>query len=241
MTAWCRVSRSKSLSGPPSLIATSHASGIRSDRPSPEPPPSADDRQRQRSFGLVTDGRQERPRLAPACSIAQLGGQGGDRSRLDCTPERPLHERLSARVKHEHGRADQRRERGGQRLEAALGQHDPLEPLMRRDRAAQDRVLLVDELRERRLGDRDERHLVGNLEYRKVPFGRRLQQRRRNLLVAEPDPEPEPGQLVVSEPGHELALLLGAVEQHPGAEQQLAAGQPRRRILQLGDVDPPHR
>ena len=72
VTAWCRVSRSKSDSGPASLIATSHASGA---RPGPPPDPAAarrrGDRQRQPLVAVDQRGH-ERPRLAPAGALAHL-------------------------------------------------------------------------------------------------------------------------------------------------------------------------
>jgi len=52
---------------------------------------------------------------------------------------------------------DQRRQRAGQGVEPALGEHHALQALVSRQRPAQHRVLLVDQLRERRLGDGDER------------------------------------------------------------------------------------
>ena len=67
----------------------------------------------------------------------------------------------------------------GDPVEPLLGEHDPLEPLVRGERAAQDRVLLVDEVREGLLGERDERQLVGHLEQREVVLGGRLRRARR--------------------------------------------------------------
>ena len=47
--------------------------------------------------------------------------------------------------------------------------------------------------------------------------------------------------MVVGQAGDELALALGRVELQPGGQQELASGQPWRRIDQLGDVHPPDR
>ena len=88
---------------------------------------------------------------------------------------------------------------------------------------AQDRVLLVDELGEGGLGDRDERNLVGHGEHRKLALGRGLDERRRHLVMTEADSEAEGGQLMVGQPPHELPLLLGRLERHPGREQDLPA------------------
>ena len=69
--------------------------------------------------------------------------------------------------------------------------------VLRRALAAQDRVLLVDQLGERRLGDRDERHLVGHLEHRELALGRHLEQRLGHGGVLEARPEPESREVVV--------------------------------------------
>ena len=122
-----------------------------------------------------------------------------------------------------------------------LGQHDPLQPLVRAQRPLQHRVVLVDEVRGRLLGDRDERHLVGHLDEREAELGGRLAQRLGHLLVREPGAEPEPREPVPGEQLHERALAVGVEQPHPGGQEQLAAGQPRRRVLELGDVHPADR
>jgi hypothetical protein len=108
-------------------------------------------------------------------------------------------------------------------------------------RSPQHGVMLVDELGERGLGDRDEGNVVGDLEDWKVTLGGGLQQRGRNAVVQEADAEAQPGQLVVGQSRHELPLALLRVQLQPGREQQLTARQPRRRVEQLRDVDPPDR
>ena len=123
-------------------------------------------------------------------------------------PEGVLDEQLAAAVEDEHARADQRRERAGQRVEPALGEDHALEPLLGGERAAQDRVLLVDELAEGGLGDRDERQLVRDLEHREVALARGLEQRFGHLLVPEAGAEAEAGKLMVGEQLDELALTL---------------------------------
>ncbi len=59
-------------------------------------------------------------------------------------------------------------------------------------------------------------------------------------VVGEAGAEPEPGELVGGEPLDVLALGRGLGELEAGGEQQLAAGQPWRRVDDLGDVDPAH-
>ena len=151
------------------------------------------------------------------------------------------HEQRAARVVGEHAAADQGRECGDDRVEPALGQHDPLESLVRGDRTAQDRVLLVDEPAEGRLGDGDERHVVRHLDERQVTLSRSCHDRVRNRSVREAGAESEPRELMVGEQVDERALALRRVELKPRGEQQLAAGHPGRRVLQLGDVDPADR
>ncbi len=107
--------------------------------------------------------------------------------------------------------------------------------------ALQHLVLLVHQPRERLLRQRDERQLVRHLEHREVELAGLLEERLRQLLVIEAGPEPEPGELVARQQPHELALAFLAAELDARGEQELAAGQPRGRVRQLGDVHPPHR
>ena len=62
------------------------------------------------------------------------------------------------------------------------------------DGALQGVVLLGDDPREHRLGDRDERNRVGHLEQREAGRRRGGDQGARRLVVAEPQPEPQPCQ-----------------------------------------------
>ena len=198
------------------------------------------DRERQRAARELGQRRGEALALALAGALAQLARQLGERLLAELVAEGPLHEQPAARVEDEHAAADHRRQRTDERVEAALGEDDPLEPLVRGERAAQHRVLLVDEPAEGALGDGDERRLVRHLEQRQVALGGGGDERLRDRVVAEAGAEAEPGELVVGEPRDERALALGGVELEPGREQQLAAGHPRRRVLQLRDVDPAH-
>jgi hypothetical protein len=98
---------------------------------------------------------------------------------------RAAHELGAARVEDQRRPADQRRERLGHPVEPALREHDPLQPLVRRQRPLQHGVVLVDQVRGRLLGDRDERHVIGHLEQREAQLGRRLAQGLGHLGVRE--------------------------------------------------------
>jgi hypothetical protein len=176
--------------------------------------------------------------VAAAGAVAQLGAERTDDLVVEVAAERAHRLQLAPAVEHERGAADERGERGDDRLQAALGQDDPLQALLGGDRALQQRVLLVDQARERLLGQRDERQLVRDLEQREGALGRRLDQRLGDGVVREAGAEPDAREPVVGERGDEVALALGGVERQPGREQELAARQPRGRVAQLGDVHP---
>ena len=238
VTAWCSVRRSNSVSAARSLAATSHACG------SGSPPPAvalgaacARDRQRERAAVPVAAGSEAAARPA-AGPLAQLRGERLDGRGLRRAVGRARGEQLPAAVEHHRRAADQRRERAGDAVEPALGEHDPLEALVRRQRPPQDRVLLVDQVAERLLGDGDERQLVRDLEQREPVLLGGRGERLGHRLVREPGAEAQAGQLVAGEPRDVLALAIGVGQLHPGGQQQLAAGEPRRRVLQLGDVHP---
>ena len=124
--------------------------------------------------------------------------------------------------------------------DAAALQHRAGQRVLGLDGPLQQVVLLGEEAAEDRLGDRDERHRVGDLEQREPGLLGRRRQGPRHLVVAEPQPEPEPGESRVDQSLEVGALLRGrGADGRPGREQDLAALQPRRRILELGAVDPP--
>ncbi len=50
--------------------------------------------------------------------------------------------------------------------------------------------------------------------------------------------EAEAGEAVLGEQGDELALAGCARELDPGGQQELLAGEPRGRVIELGDVNP---
>jgi hypothetical protein len=160
--------------------------------------------------------------------------------------EHPFHrQRRRARVlrlerEHRHVLADPERaqprlqilgvEVARERLREHVADHAALEHL----------VAFVHQLRERALGDRDERQLVGNLEQRERALAGRCHERRRHALVRKARAEAEPRDVVVGEAVDQFALALRAVELHARRQQQLAAFQPRGGVDQLGAVHPPH-
>ncbi len=59
--------------------------------------------------------------------------------------------------------------------------------------------------------------------------------------MGEADAEAEAGEVVLDEPAHVGALSVLVQQRHARAEQQFAAGEPRRRIDELRDVHPADR
>ena len=117
-----------------------------------------------------------------------------------------------------------RRGQGAHHLvQPALLEHDPLEPLVDRDAALEHLVLLVHEPRERLLGERDERQLVGHLEDREPERGRLVHEARRQRVVVEAGAEPEAGQVPTAQQPHELALAFLGLELDAGGQEQLPA------------------
>ena len=164
-----------------------------------------------------------------------------DRVGGELAAEAAAGEPLAAAVEDRDGAADRGGDRRDDLLQAALFEDQPLEPALHGDAPLQHLVLLVDEAGEGLLGDRDERRRVGHLEEREVALLGLVDQRFRQLRVAEAGAEAEPGEVVVGEQADEGALLGGGVERDAGGQHQLAAGEPRGRVLELGDVDPAHR
>ena len=120
--------------------------------------------------------------------------------------------------------------------------HGAREDVLRVDRSLQHVVLLGEDPREHRLGDRDERHRVRHLEHRERDLVGRGDDRPRHLVVGEPESEPEPREAGVGQALDVRTLLRRRrADAHPGREEQLAALQPRRRVLELAHVDPPDR
>ena len=233
VTACWRISRSKSPSTPASRAATSHAcgaprprrdTGSTSERPASSGWSGANSAvSPARPFGLESSSPR-RITSARTCSSA-ASGISRRNERAEIVSPRP--------DEHVDRAAGGRRQRAHQLVEPALLEHEPLEPLVDRDAALQDLVLLVHEARERLLGDRDERQLVGHLEHREAQPARLLHERGRQLGVLEPGPEAEPGEVAARKQPHELALALGAVELDARRQQKLPARQPGRRVEEL--------
>ena len=143
----------------------------------------------------------------------------------------------------QHGRAaDQRRERRDDELQALFFEHDLGELLVHGERALQERVLLVHDLRGDGLGDGDERDVVGHLEQRKVVLFGQRDHGLGHRLEAEADAEAEAREVGVDQAlQHGELLGLAVDEREPGGEQQLAALEPAGGVGHLGDVHPAHR
>ena len=201
VTAWWRIRRSISARPPVSLTATSHACG--SPPPGASEPPTGSTSARGRELGVAGHEAAAVPAAGP---LVELGRQRGDRLGVELAPEGPLLLELAATVEDQRRAADQRRQRADDRVQAALGEDDALQALLRGDRALEEGVLLVDQSREGALGERDERHLVGHLEEGEAALPGRLDERGGDLLVAEARAEAHPGQPVVGQAGDVLAL-----------------------------------
>ena len=120
-------------------------------------------------------------------------------------------------------------ERAHDLVEPALLEHEPLQPLVDRDAALEHLVLLVHQPRERLLGDRDERQLVGHLEQREAerarppppsPAG--------SVVVLEAGAEAEPGQVVVA-PAAARTRAGCVVGRRAGCRSSAAARRPTAR------------
>ena len=123
--------------------------------------------------------------------------------------------------------------------QAALGEHQPLELGVHLDAALEHVELLVDELREGALGDRDERRLVRHLEKRQAaPTRPPRRSGSGSPSWSKPVPSPTPAAPRSASSLTKRRWRVGAGQVDPGRQQQLAAGQKRRRVLELGDVDP---
>ena len=179
--------------------------------------------------------------VAVAGVAERLFADAPDRVGRELAAEAAAGQALAAAVEDGDGAADGGGDRRGDFLQAAFLQDQPLEPALDGDAALQHLVLLVDQAREGFLGDRDERGRVGNLEEREIALFRLVDQRFRQFAVAEAGAQPEAGEVAVGEDADEGALLGGRVQWDAGGQHQLAAGEPRRRVLQLGDVDPANR
>ena len=118
------------------------------------------------------------------------------------------------------------------------GLREALVHLERLRRALQ---LLVREVAEGGLRERDERGRVRHREQREAEPVGLGGDGGRDLVDPEPEPDPEPGEAVRGEAA-DVGALRGraAAEAEPRRQQQLAALEPRRRVGELGDVHPAH-
>ena len=128
-----------------------------------------------------------------------------------------------------------------QRLEAAAGEDRVGEALVDLQRACEPLQLLVREARPGRFRDRDERHLVGHADDREAERVRFLDERGRGFREAEAEPKAEPREPVLGETAQVRPLRRRELaDAEARREQQLPALEERRRVLELGDVEPRH-
>ena len=99
-----------------------------------------------------------------------------------------------ARILDQRRAGDRARGRDEDLVQATALDHQPLESLVHLGAALEHVVLLVYESRGRSLGDRDERHLVRDLEQRQLELVGLGEDRFRHPLVVEADPEAESGE-----------------------------------------------
>ena len=156
IAACCTQSRSKSPSSPERRTTTSQASADAgaAARPDGRAPGRAD------PVWLGTNGAAAVPRGCTSSRIASTQVLGELAAAVG--------QHLAAGVEHHRAAADRRGDLARDLVEAAALQDEPLEALVDRDPAGEHVVLLVDQPAEGRLGDRDERGLVRNLEDREV-------------------------------------------------------------------------
>ena len=151
----------------------------------------------------------------------------------------PLHQNASALVHQCEAAPEMARHDGQQALGAATVRHCLREPFVYLEGLCDELELLARQVAEDGLRDGDERHLVRHLEDREALAVGLLDERRRHRLVAEAEPEAQPGQPVTGEPA-DVGALLGRVgaDPEPGRQEELAAFEPRRRVGELRGVEP---
>ena len=126
-----------------------------------------------------------------------------------------------------------------QRLDAAPADDRVGEPLVHGQRARLLLELLVGEVREGGLRDRDEGHLVRDRQHGERELVRLPDDRFGNVGEPEADAEAEAGDAVAGEPPDVRALRgRRLAEAEPRGQQELAALEPPGRIGQLRDVEP---
>ena len=170
--------------------------------------------QRERARREAVGGGDEAAPAAGARALAQLRRQRGSTSAAAGSPG-AAREQLAAPVEDQRRAADHRRQLARHALEPALGEHDALEPLVRGERAPQHRVLLVDQVRERLLGDRDERQLVGTSKSGNPCSSAAARSASGTRSCEKPTPKPSPVSPWRDEPRDVLALLASSPSCRP--------------------------
>ena len=188
-----------------------------------------------RSRGARRRGRARAARRRVASSTSASAAAAAPSRRASALAARVEDERRCRRS----ATPARRRRRRGPRSESTIRS----QPLVRGERALQHRVLLVDQVRERLLGDRDERHLVGHLEEREAALGGRLDAAPSGTSAcANPVPKPEAGEVVVGQPRRRTRAALGGVEQAiPVVSSSSPPDSHGVGSSQLGDVHPADR
>ena len=151
----------------------------------------------------------------------------------------PLREDASPLVDERQAASEVVAEDCEQRLQPAPVDDRLCEALVHLERLGDDLELLVREMGEDRLRDRDERHLVGNRKHRKAKAIGFRRNRFGHLVVPEAKPKAEARDLVLDkQPEIGLLALRAGADREPGRQQKLASTHPGRRIRKLGRVQP---
>ena len=167
------------------LITISHATGA-----PPRRPGTGTARARPASDSCCGSNAPTARSLRRRRAARRRAPSGPRRRGRPCWAGAPAHGR-SRPGRSPSRRSRERASRGSRRARAL--DHQPLEPLVHLGAALEHRVLLVDQPREGSLGDRDERHLVRDLEQRHAALVGLVDERLRQSLVLEAGAEPEPG------------------------------------------------
>ena len=166
----------------------------------PEPgdgiaPTAARNRDGKGAAGEVPLGRECRQR-----PVGNVGGElGRERGGVLGTRRGTVEaarELAAAAVEDDRRPADRRRRRGKDLLQPSAFDHQSLEALMHLGAAVEHVELLVDQMGRGALVDRDERHLVRDLEQGQVVGSRGIEQSLRQALVVEAGSEPQSGDLL---------------------------------------------
>jgi hypothetical protein len=200
------------------LDATLSADGLHRDRL-----PAVDERQAE--AGPVGS---RVPELLPDALGTLVGFRDGRR------------ERQAVQVEEQHPSLRDAGERRGDPVDTTPFHHRARQDVLGVDGALEHVVLLGEQAREHGLGQRDERDGVGHLEDGEAVGIRGGDDRLRDALVTEAEPESEAREPGVRQPLDVRALLRGrGADAGAGREEDLAALEPRSRVLELGAVDPP--